>query len=142
MNENPHLILLDTHIWIWFSTGSPNAVSARLRTLIDKLLPLSSVKISAISAWETGNLVSKNRIAFGSGVKDWVYRTLATTGIIVEPVTADIAIESTLLSGGFHGDPADRILLATAKVIGATLITHDKEILSYAKKHGLPALSM
>ena len=55
---------------------------------------------------------------------------------------AEIAIESTLLSKEFHGDPADRIIWATARKIGATLITYDKEILAYSKKHGLPAMSL
>lgn len=142
MSEAPSSILLDTHIWIWSAAGASRTISPSLRALIDKCLLTSSVRVSSISVWEIGNLVAKNRIAFDGGLREWVYRTLGTPGIVVEPVTTEIALESTLLPEQFHGDPADRILLATAKTCRATLITHDKEILSYSKKHGLPALSI
>ena len=138
----PRLVLLDTHIWLWYETGVSKAISPKLRTLIEKLVPDSGVRVSAISVWEIGNLVLKNKIAFPMGVKEWVYRAVCQPGIRLEAIDAEIAIESTLLSEGFHGDPADRILLATARKIGATLITHDKEILAYSKKHGLPAMSL
>ncbi len=140
MHEEPRLILLDTHIWVWLATGVSKAVSPKLRTLIEKLLPDSAVKISSISVWEIGTLSSKNRLLFIPNVKEWVYKAIEETGVEVENINAEIALESTLLPKDLHGDPADRILISTAKTIGATLITHDKEILSYSKKHNIPAL--
>ena len=142
MPDEPNLILLDTHIWLWLESGVPQAVSPKLRALIEKLTPASAIRVSAISAWEIGILVAKNRIAFTIGLREWINRAMGAPGIQMEPVDTEIAMESTKLPGQLHGDPADRILLATAKKIGATFITHDKEILSYCKKQGLSALSL
>ncbi len=137
-----NLVLLDTHVWLWLVSGVSKAVSPALTKLIEKLTPTSSVRLSSISIWEIGMLVSKNRIAFTCDTKEWVFKALRAPGIIVEPVTAEIALESTLLPGSIHGDPADRILVATAKQINATLITHDKEILSYCHRHHFSAASL
>ena len=140
MSNAPRLILLDTHIWLWSQMGAGKALSPELKALIEKMAEDSAIRVSAISVWEIGTLVAKNRISFVTGLKEWVYRALEAPGIRLETIDAEIALESTLLES-FHGDPADRILLATAKKIGATLITYDKKILSYSKKYDLPALS-
>lgn len=140
MYKEPGCILLDTHVWLWLTTGVSKTVSPRLRSLIEKLAPEKKVLISAISVWEIGVLVAKKRISFECGVREWVFRNLNISGIEVETLSPEAAIESTLLPEGMHGDPADRMLLATAINIGATLITHDKEVLAYSKKHKFPAL--
>ena len=137
----PSLILLDTHIWLWLATGVSKGLSRKLRTLIDKLLKEDAVKISAISCWELGNLYRKKRINFEEGAHKWIYRALALPGLGVEAIDADIALESTLLTD-FHGDPADRIIVTTTKKINATLITYDKEILSFSKRNGFEALHL
>ena len=142
MRDEPKLILLDTHIWLWLMSGAVKAVSPKLRALVDKLAPESRVRISAISTWEIGILISKNRISLGENPQEYVYRAIRDLNIGAEAITAEIAMDSAFLPEGLHGDPADRILIATAKHIDATLITHDKEILAYSKKHGLPAMSL
>ena len=141
INNQPELILLDTHIWMWLTDGVPKFISPQLRELIEKFRADSAVRVSSISVWEVGMLVLKNRVAFVNGVEEWVYRASHAPGIRMEAITTEIALESTLLKD-YHGDPADRILMATAKNTGATLITQDKEILSYSKKHGLAALNI
>ncbi len=143
MPDETSLILLDTHIWLWLTTGVAKSISPKLRSLIEKLVPQKKVRLSAISVWEVGLLVAKKKISFHqSGVREWVFRNLKTSGVEIEPISSEAALESVLLPEGFHEDPADRILLATAINIGATLITHDKEILAYSKKHNFPALSL
>ena len=142
MHDEPKIILLDTHIWLWLMSGAVKAISPKLRALIDKLAPESRVRISAISAWEIGILISKNRISLGADPQEYVYRAIRDLNTGVEAITAEIAMGSAFLPEGLHGDPADRILIATAKHMGAALITHDKEILSYSKKHGLSAMSL
>lgn len=142
MSKDPSLVVLDTHIWIWLMSGVSKAVSPSLRSLLEKLSPENKIKVSAISVWEVGTLASKNKIEFPGGLEEWVYRGINAPGISTVDVTAEIALKSTLLPKDFHGDPADRILLATAMNLGATLITHDKEILSYGQKHHLPAISL
>ena len=142
MSKEPSLILLDTHIWIWLMSGVSKAVSPSLRALAEKLAPENKIRVSAISVWEVALLSSKNRIEFPGGLEEWVYQGINAPGILTADVTAEIALKSALLPKDFHGDPADRILLATAINLGATLITHDKEILSYSQKHHLPAISL
>ena len=140
MPKNSSLILLDTHIWIWLMSGVTKALSPQLRTLIEKHTPAQEIRVSAISVWEVALLVSKNKIEFFEGLEEWVYKGIHAPGILSSNVTPEIALKSGLLPSDFHGDPADRILMATAIDLGATLITADKEILSYAQKHNLPAM--
>ena len=141
MSVDPESILLDTHIWLWLASGAEKGVSPNLRTLIERLAPHGRVKISAISVWEIGILTAKGKIAFDCPVKEWVNQGLRDSRVGIQDVNSEIAIESTLLLD-FHEDPADRILIATTRYLNATLITRDKEILSYAKKHHFPALSL
>ena len=141
-SNEPKIILLDTHVWLWYASGVSQGISRNLRTLIEKLTPNSAVKLSAISLWEIGILVMKDKITLIPSVKEWVYKALGDTRVSVEDIHTDIALESTLLPRELRGDPADRIIIATAKHLGATLITRDKEILSYSKKHGFQALSI
>lgn len=138
----PNRILLDTHIWLWLMSGSTKAISPKLRSLIEELAHETAVRVSAISVWEVGMLAVKNRISFPGDIREWVFKALNAPGIGVEALTSEIAIDSVLIFKGFHGDPADRILLATARHIGASLVTHDKEMLSYSKKHGFSAFSL
>ena len=142
MHKTRDLILLDTHIWMWFMSGVSKALSPPLQSLIKEMVPRSGLRVSPISVWEIGVLVGKKRIAFDCNVKDWVLRSLNAPGLEIAPISPEIAIESTLFPEGIHGDPADRILLATAIDIGATLVTHDKELLAYSKKHNFPVLSL
>ncbi len=142
MSKAPEILLLDTHIWIWYATGVEKAISQKLRALIAKQSAHSAVYISSISLWEIGMLALKNRITFEMPLKKWVYQALAGTRVKVENVSGEVALESALLQDDFHGDPADRILLATSKSIGATLMTRDKEILAYANKHDFNALNI
>ncbi len=142
MNKKSGLLLLDTHIWLWLVSGVSKALSPRLRTLIEEASANQSIRVSSISIWEIGMLAAKKKISFGTDIREWVLKALSAPGLKIEAVGPDVALESTLLPEGFHGDPADRILLATAVHIGATLITHDKEILTYSKKYNFPALSL
>ncbi len=83
----------------------------------------------------------KGRISLPFSCLEWVQRALRAPGISLADLTPEIAIESTCLPGHFHGDPADRIIMATAKSLGATLITKDRRILTYAKNNHIPVLS-
>ena len=139
MTKNPESILLDTHIWLWLASGAEKGISPSLRALIERLAPHGQARISAISVWEIGILAAKGKIAFDCPVKEWISRGLRDSRIEVQDVNSEIAIESTLLSD-FHEDPADRILIATTRYLDTTLITRDKEILSWAKERRFPAL--
>lgn len=142
MPKEPELILLDTHIWVWQMTGVSKATSLPLRALIQRLIPKKAIRVSAISVWEVALLSEKGKIEFPEGLEEWVHRAMNAPGVIPVDVTPEIALKSTLLPENFHRDPGDRILIATAIQTGATLITHDKEILTYAKKYNLPAITL
>jgi PIN domain nuclease of toxin-antitoxin system len=89
--------------------------------------------VSAISAWEVGLLVARNRIGLSARPERWFRKVLAIPGVKLAELTPDILIESSFLPGDPPRDPADRIILATARDIGATLITRDRALLKYGE---------
>ena len=128
------LLLLDTHIWLWLVAGA-GELNAEARTTISKALGLGMLRIAAISLWEITLLASRGRILLGKPTMLWFDEALADPGPAIEALTPPIAIESYALPGQFHGDPADRMIVATARVAGAVLMTRDRRILDYAA-HG------
>jgi PIN domain nuclease of toxin-antitoxin system len=123
------LLLLDTHIWIWLA-DSPERVSPACVDLVRRVQPSGRVCLSPISVWEVGMLERKGRVSLSLDVRAWVTRTLATH-LRVAPLTPEIALDAALLPGVPVGDPADRLLMATARVLGATLVTRDAAVLGY-----------
>jgi PIN domain nuclease of toxin-antitoxin system len=126
------MILLDTHTLVWLDEGSERLGKVALSN-IDKSLVDNGLFVSAISFWEVAMLVNKGRLDMQMEVEQW-RRSLLENGLQEIPLTGDIAVRSALLSD-FHGDPADRIIVATANHLAATLCTADEKILSW--KHDL-----
>jgi len=124
-------VLLDTHIWIWYVAGS-SKLSPKVRKVINDNIKEGQVFISAISVWEVSMLETKDRIVLGMPLLEWVQEALEITGIQLVELTPTIAIESTRLPGEFHSDPADRIIVASARVDDFLLITRDDRILNYS----------
>ncbi|HWO99682.1 MAG TPA: type II toxin-antitoxin system VapC family toxin [Methylococcus sp.] len=87
--------------------------------------------VSAVSAWEIGTLQNKNKIALSAPLPIWVDRALALPGMRFIPVDIPVALESTQLPGVFHADPADRFLVASARVRELSLVTADAQIITY-----------
>ena len=141
MNNLRQIIVLDTHVWIWLLNGEKYLKNSKSLSYIDNAVRYSNIRVSAISVWEVGMLESKGRIKFPMKCMDWVNKALSVPGISLAPITPEIAIESSRLPGKFNGDPADRIIISTVRKLGAILITHDKEIISYAKKQYLRVVS-
>lgn len=125
-------LLLDTHVWIWLNNGSSELKSVII-SQIDKAARLGELFISAISVWEVATLVAKKRILLRTSVQDWVDEALSQPGVELIPLSSHIAIESTQLPNGIHADPADRIIIATARLQGLILLTRDSNILSYSQ---------
>jgi len=143
MPEPRHFpLILDTHVWIWLLNGEERLQRSKALPWIERAALRSQVKVSVISVWEVGMLQAKARITLPSHTLEWVRKALSSPGISLAPLTEEIAIESTQLPGEFHGDPADRILVATARLLGGTLLTSDRKILDYSKKHDLWAVSL
>jgi PIN domain nuclease of toxin-antitoxin system len=122
------LILLDTHIWLWYLSGS-DYLSADKRL---QLAPLPKV-VSAISCWEVAKLVERKRLVLNMSVNDWMSQALGPSGINLLPLEPEIAVLSTQLPGAFHKDPADQIIVATSLLFDISLATDDDKILSYPR---------
>lgn len=132
------LVLLDTHAALWLDSGArmlPEAVAA-----IDAAASIGSAVLSAVTAWEIGLLVKKGRLTLDLDAAAWLDRFLAIPGIRLVPLSATAALASSFLPEPFHGDPADRMLVATARELGAALVTRDQRILAYAATGAVRAL--
>lgn len=129
-NLKKHKLLLDTHVWIWLMLGDER-LHLSFRRAVEQYKEKEFIFISAISVWELGMLVERKRIQLEIDCLDWVEQALANIDLL--PLTPRIAIQSTRLPETPHGDPADRILIATAHEYNAILVTHDQKILDYGK---------
>jgi PIN domain nuclease of toxin-antitoxin system len=125
------LLILDTHVLIWLTDGNLK-LGQRTRAAIRLAYGADRATISAITPWEIALLVSKGRVTLGQDVMDWIDTALAVPGVRVAPLDPEIAVESTRLPFEMHGDPADRILVATARHLRATLVTADTVLLGLA----------
>lgn len=126
-------VMLDTHAWIWLVQGSDELNQSTIE-LIERVRISGRVLISAISLWEIARLTSLGRIKLGIETLEWFKKAIALSGVQLENITPDIAVESCNLPGTLHSDPADRIIVATARHAEATLITRDAKILQYSKQ--------
>lgn len=121
------MILLDTHVWVWWVDGT-TALSAAAQRAIDGAVTSGDLGVSSISTWEVALLVKKGRLRLAMDVEDWVARSEALPFIQFVPVDNHIAVRSVLLSSPLHDDPADRIIVATALALGASLVTKDERL--------------
>lgn len=124
-------LLLDTHIWIWYAEGVASKLKPEIEDLIEQSLQAKSLYVSAVSVWEIGLLIAKNRLILSAPVQEWIQLATRLPGLRLQPLGAAAALESTLLPGEVHSDPADRLLIAEARVNGFTLLTADRKILDY-----------
>jgi PIN domain nuclease of toxin-antitoxin system len=131
MNNIPAL-LLDTHIWLRYQGLSGGLREPAIQT-IDAAAAAGTVFVSVISIWEIALLARLKRIALHASVDRWTQEALSKPGILLLPFTPQIAIDSVDLPDPMHRDPADRILVATARIERLTLVTRDRDILSFAK---------
>lgn len=135
-NLKKRKLLLDTHVWIWVLTENKRIGSSFLKVLKEIEERVSEEKrilISAISVWEIGMLVEKKKIELSMDRLNWVEKALTVPGTELVSLSPRIAMQSTRLPNAVHGDPADRILIATAREKSAVLVTHDRKILDYGR---------
>jgi PIN domain nuclease of toxin-antitoxin system len=97
--------------------------------------------VSAISCWEIGMLCARGRLQLELDARDWVERSLRAPGLSLLPLTPSIAVAASYLPGDLHGDPADRILVASARAEQLTLATRDQKILDYSSRGFLRTLA-
>jgi PIN domain nuclease of toxin-antitoxin system len=123
------VILLDTHIWVWW-VSEHDRLPGRYREIIEASID-SGLGVSIISCWEVAKLVEYNRLRLASAVERWLKEALDYPGIQLMELTPAIVVESTQLPGDFHRDPADQMIVATARTYDIPLLTLDSKILSY-----------
>jgi PIN domain nuclease of toxin-antitoxin system len=120
-------VLLDTHLW-WWITGEPGPSPAQKRILA-RTSPEAPVLLSDISLWEVATLVSLARLAVSLPLREWLKSAAAPPLVQRCAVSPAVAAATAALPDDFHRDPADRIIVATAQVYGATLLTRDRRII-------------
>jgi PIN domain nuclease of toxin-antitoxin system len=136
-------LLLDTHVLLWLMEGS-SQLDNKYKKMINHVAQNGCVNIAAISTWEVSMLVMKKRIVLEKPVLTWLNQVLSLPGIQLKELTPEIAVESCFLPANdtFQGDPSDRLIVATARVHGLTLLTHDKKILNYAKQDFISVIAV
>lgn len=134
-------LLLDTHFWLWGRQGDGGRIPPSVAATLNAAAEEDRLLIHTISVWEVGILVKKGRITLDRPVRQWIDKALHMPGVRVAEFTPDIAVEAALLDATELRDPVDRILVAAAQVLGATLVTQDRRILDWARGGGIRILS-
>jgi len=122
--------LLDTHAWVWWHMN-PGKLARRVKSLLGATSRYEELLLSAISLWEFCKLLEKGRLGISCDPEEWMREALRMPKLRLTPLSPAIAYRSTALPGPFHNDPADQIIVATAREEKATILTADQRILSY-----------
>src|SRR5580693_4148243 len=126
------MLLLDTCALLWMVNRDPllpEAVKSMKRAATT-----GEIYLSPVSAWEIGLLVKRGRLELEIAVETYVQKAFSLPGVRTASLTPEIAVKSSHLPGELHDDPADRMLIATALVMGLKLVTRDKRLLDYGSK--------
>ncbi|RQH04353.1 type II toxin-antitoxin system VapC family toxin [Paraburkholderia dinghuensis] len=125
------MIVLDTHALVWWVTGDPS-LSKKAKAATDRETAGGVILVSSISSWEIAMLVERERLVLSMDVDSWLAAVSAIEAVRFVPVDSEIAVKSVELPGEFHKDPADRMIVATARKFSVPLVTKDEKIQSYA----------
>jgi PIN domain nuclease of toxin-antitoxin system len=122
------VIILDTHVWVWWVDGSAS-LPPDYQALIRAEAP-NGLGVCAISCWEVAKLVELGRLQSAVPVEQWLAGALQPP-VVLLPLTPEVAVGSTRLPGTFHRDPADQLIVATARHYDCLLVTLDRLIRAY-----------
>lgn len=132
--------LFDTHALIWTIDDQP--ISAAAEAAISAAAAIGqAIHVSPITAWERGMLIAKGRLSSPLPPKTWFQNVVSSPQIAIAELTPEILTDASFLPPPLHGDPADRILIATARAYDLTLITRDRAILRYAAQGHVRAIA-
>ncbi len=123
------MILLDTHIWIWW-INEPEKLKQATVHYLDKLPP-THIHISIFSCWELAKLIQKGKLRLSEPLSTWFEKAIDRSGITVIELERGIIADACNLPGTFHNDPADQLIVATSRVKNLPLLTADAKILKY-----------
>lgn len=125
------MIVLDTHALVWWVAGDA-LLSKKAKAAIRREQSGGAIIVSTISAWEIAMLVERERLLLSMDVSSWLATVAEIEAVRFEPVDVNVATKSVVLPGKFHKDPADRMIVATARKLAAPLVTMDDKIRAYA----------
>ena len=111
------------------------------RATINRAAALGRLRIAAISVWETALLASRGRIVLSQPLSQWIEGAVSASGLSIEPLSTQVTIDGCALPEPFHRNPADRMIVATARVTNTALMTRDRRILDYAGRGHLTAIA-
>lgn len=126
-------VVLDTHAWIWWA-ADPRRLSARARQRIDEA---ATIGVCAISCWEVGMLVARGRLELDRDELEWMEQALALPRCTLLALTPSAAVTAARLPASFPGDPADRLIVATAMDHAAPIVTRDARIRGFAPENAI-----
>ncbi len=126
------MIVLDTHVWLWWLTDPVKQLRSPMRRSIEKAIHAEKAVLSVLSIWEVASKCALGKLTLPCDVDSFVRDAISDwPSIRIEPLLTEDAIESTRLPGSFHRDPADRIIVALARRLGAKVATVDEAIVRY-----------
>lgn len=132
-------LILDTHTFLWLMNGD-DTLGNQVKSIIREACKSNLLLVPSISIWEIAMLQKKNKISLLQPIHQWIEKATSLPYLKVLPLDAAIAIESCKLPGEFHGDPADRIIVASARILDKPLITRDRKIIEYAQQDYLTVI--
>lgn len=126
-------LVLDTHVWLDVAVGRERSVSTRVRRMLDKAAAAGALYVAAVTPWEVAMLARSGKIRVDGPILGFITEALRDTRTAVAPLEPAIAVDAVELPTWDHRDPADRIIVATTRKLGAMLVTRDTAILDYAE---------
>ncbi len=126
------MVLLDTHVWIRSVEGDLRRVGRRTRALLSRAEREDAIRISPASVFEVSALHTAGRLRFARSAEQWIHDALAVSGLRIAPLSAAVAVDAGSILRTALPDPLDRLIVATARQLDATLLTSDTGILTYA----------
>lgn len=130
IEEGKTHVVLDTHVLVWMLAGDER-LSREVRQVITNASYEYGAELSAISLWEVSMLAAKGRLQLYRDIGTWVELVATHPALHIVPLAPEISVASTRLPGELPRDPADRMIVATTRILNATLVTADRALLDY-----------
>jgi PIN domain nuclease of toxin-antitoxin system len=121
------VIVLDTHAWLWLGL-EPRRLSGAATVAIRRAVGRGGLAIASITLWEVAMMVARGRVVPQGTPEAWLVALVERSGVVVKEITPAVAALATHLPADFPGDPADRLIAATARVEGAVLVSRDRRL--------------
>jgi PIN domain nuclease of toxin-antitoxin system len=126
------VFLLDTHVWVWYADGDTAKLGRRTVRLLERSAAQDELRVSALSLFEVSWLHATGRLHLSRGLERWIADALELATVRLAPLSGDAAVEAGRAGVVQVPDPVDRLIIGTAREMGATLVTRDRRILQYA----------